>query len=148
MFTGCLIACDGVDKLASSGKFIVFGTYNQIITRDPVHIHNFTFYLRMVTMITGDLACRIKIYDRIAGNDRPPLMDMPLAFNLQKNTVADFEQLFETAFVVPQVRLSVGEEDIKAAKNYINPFDFVLSTNGYEIARTTMSVAFLLAKPQ
>ncbi len=149
MFTGCMILCDGADRM-SSGKFLIFGAHNRINIVGPRGTVDLAFYVRFMTAYVGQLDATLKIYNRQSGNENPrPDMSVDVHTKLQlaPNMMPDAAHIFELAIGVPQTKLFVGTEAEMLQEDVLLPFDAVFSTNGHEIARMYFSVFFQL-KPQ
>ncbi len=149
MFTGCMILCDGADRM-SSGKFLIFGAHNRINIVGPRGTIDLAFYVRFMTTYVGQLDATLKIYNRQNGNDnpRPNLsVDVHTKLQLAQGAMPDAAHIFELALGVPQAVIAVSPEAEEAGEDVLLPFDAVFSTNGHEIARMYFSVFFQL-KPQ
>jgi hypothetical protein len=151
MFIGTLIPCDSTIK-SEQGKYYVFGTYSAVTVNGPHMEHTFTLYLRMISAFTGRLDCMLRIFDRTLGNDQQPLMAAPIQFNITSHLTVEGDavpQVIETQIIVPKVQLALPVEKIHQldTMQMIAPLDFILSTNGHEMARATVLVIFNKAKP-
>lgn len=141
MFSGILLLCDGVDRL-SSGKFLIMGTYNNVVVQGWERIHDFTFYSRIATDYRGKIDFRFRFFRRQEGQIRP---DVDLSLSTEIPLVGDGPSLnqIEMPFQVPQARLAAPDEIKAAGEPAVMFYDVVLSAGEYEIARTSFSVQFI-----
>ncbi len=143
MFSGMLIPCDSVTK-THDGRFILIGTYSGVNVIGPQMDHTFVFYVRVLSTFTGQLDCKLKAFDRMLGNEGAPIFAASMQF--QVNAAPAQEpgaiQTIETQITLPGVKIMLPLEKQALDEPLMTAIDFVLSTNGHEMARTTVSAFF------
>ncbi len=149
MFTGCMILCDGVDRL-SSGRYVIFGTHTRIDVAGPKLVKDLVFYIRFMTTYSGQLDAVLNIYNRQGGNENPrpdATVNVHTKLEVTPGRIPDAAHVFEMGVGVPQALLQASPEAQELQEDVLLPFDAILSANGHEIARMYFSVVFHL-KPK
>ncbi len=135
MFSGILIPCDAYDRM-SSGKFALFGVYNQITVNGRELTKDLNFYARIITEFEGKLDAKIRIYLRSDDANPHPVFDVGFSSALSVVRRTKAPTLYEIGYSLPGAKIVAGPGDDDIA------LDVVLSANSYEIARTTLGVTF------
>jgi hypothetical protein len=98
---GTLIICDQVYR-TDQGKWIIAGTYNHWQTpHDELSLHTLQAYMRLQFEQPGNYPAQLKMLDRGAPPQAPPMLEARMDINIDEQQLP----IFELGIHLPELRI-------------------------------------------